>query len=364
MNINLTKKEINKYLLTKEENILIDNIYNEFLTSFAPFINVDELKNNFNYDYYAFFLDKLEIDSSDHDLYKLSKKYELNKFTKLDKNLFLNNIYYKNIKLNKNENKLNDLTLKYNEFNPFECFLYKDIDVKEDEYFKEINNVGYFDSPFKYIELVKGDETWMSVTPHEILTMEDDINKVSGNILVLGLGIGYFTYLASLKENVKSIDVIEFSKDVITLFKNNLLNQFQNKNKINVIYSDALVYLKNNDLTKYDYIYIDLYHQVDDALIFYLKINNLLNYKKCDLSKALFWIEKSILSYIRRALLTLIEENINKVDPKIYLKAKNINDSLINHLYFKLKDININSKEELDALLKEDSLKELILGFK
>ena len=39
MNINLTKKEINKYLLTKEENILIDNIYNEFLTFLLHFLN-------------------------------------------------------------------------------------------------------------------------------------------------------------------------------------------------------------------------------------------------------------------------------------------------------------------------------------
>lgn len=364
MKITLNKKEIYKFLNTKEENILIDNIYNDFLTNFSPFVDKNELISSFNNNYYLYFLDKLEIDPSDHDFYNLAKKYSLDNFILLDENKYSSNEYYKTIKLTENSYKINNLSLNINHFNPYECFLYKDIDVRENNYFQEINNVGYFSKPFKYIELVKNDEVWMSITPHEIETMEDDIKTVKGNILVLGLGLGYFPFMSALKNEVTKIDVIELSKEVISLFKENLYEQFINKEKINVINENALTYLEKSDLNKYNYIYIDLYHTSLDALPIYLKTINILNKKNYDLSKTLFWIEKSILAYIRRILLTLIEETINNFDEKMYLKAKNLNDKLINYLYFSLKDINISNKEELENLLKDKELKKLILNFK
>ncbi len=364
MNIILNKKEIQKYLTTKKENILIDNILNDFFINFSPFINENEFLKTFKSDYYSYFLDKLEIDFADHDFYNLAKKYSLDKFVLLDENKYLSNEYYKRIHLNKNEFKEGDLSLNINSFNPYECFLFKDIDVLNNNYYREINNVGYFNKPFKYIEIVKKDEVWMSITPHEIETMEEDINKVKGNILVLGLGLGYFPFMSSLKKDIPHIDIIELSKEVITLFTKYLFNQFTYKEKIRIIHENALSFLKNNDLNKYDYIYIDLYHTSFDALPLYLKIKNILTYKKYDLNNALFWIEKSILAYIRRILLTLIEEIINKVDPKIYLKAKNLDDKLINYFYFSLKNKTISTKEELDNLLKDEELIKLILNFK
>ena len=364
MKIYLNKREIEKYLNTKEENILIDNILNEYLTNFSPFVDEKELLNNFKGNYYSYFLDKLEIDSSDHDFYNLSKKYSLDKFVLLDENTYLSNEYYKDIKLNKNSFKEGDLSLNINAFNSYECFLYKDIDIIKNNHFREINNIGYFNKPFKYIELVKNDEVWMSITPHEIETMKSDIKKVNGNVLVLGLGLGYFPFMISLKKDIYHIDVVELSKGVISLFKNHLFTQFLEKEKINIINNDALEYLKNNDLNKYDYIYVDLYHTSLDALPLYLQILNILNIKKYNLNKVLFWIEESILAYIRRILLSLIEETINNVDPKIYLKAKTLDDKLINYLYFTLKEKTISNKEELDDLLKNENLKRLILDFR
>ncbi len=373
MIINLDKKVVRKYLDTKESNILISNIYNDYLENFAPFIDKNTFINEYKNDYYSYFLDALEIDSYDQDFKRLAKLYDLSNFDLLDPTEFKENPYYKRIKLDKNKKyKINDLVLSYDFYNPYECFLYKNIEVDSSSFYKEINKMGYFNEAFSFLSIAKNNKTWMSITPHEINSMKEDIIKVKGKILVLGLGLGYFTFMASIKQDITNIDVIELDKDIISLFNNHLFNQFEYKNKINIINDDALSYLTNNDLSSYDYIYIDIYHNSFDALYFYLKINNILENKSFDESKVLFWIDKEIKCYIRRCLLTLIEETIysnnnsnnTKDNDKRYKHYKNIEDKLINYLYFKLKDLTINNIEELNNLLNDESIEKLVIGYK
>ena len=55
----------------------------------------------------------------------------------------------------------------------------------------------------------------MSTIPHEINTMKKDIDIVKNNVLVLGLGIGYFSYLISNKASVKNITILENDEEII-----------------------------------------------------------------------------------------------------------------------------------------------------
>ena len=92
----------------------------------------------------------------------------------------------------------------------------------------------------------------MSLIPHEILTMEKHINAVKGNVLVLGLGMGYFAYMISNKEDVSSITIIENNLNLINFFNHHLLPQFENKQKIKIEFADALTYLgKTNENFEY-----------------------------------------------------------------------------------------------------------------
>ena len=72
----------------------------------------------------------------------------------------------------------------------------------------------------------------MSVTPNEVYTVQPAIDNAKGKVLTLGCGMGYFAYMASLKEEVESITIIELEQDVIDLFENSILPQFENKDKI------------------------------------------------------------------------------------------------------------------------------------
>ena len=79
----------------------------------------------------------------------------------------------------------------------------------------------------------------MELVPHEINSMEIDINKAKGNILVVGLGLGYFAYMTSNKKEVSSVTILEKDKDIIEIFNSCLLDEFENKSKIKIINDDA-----------------------------------------------------------------------------------------------------------------------------
>ena len=55
----------------------------------------------------------------------------------------------------------------------------------------------------------------MLVTPNEVHTMKADIEKAHGKVLTYGLGLGYFPFMTSRKEEVTSVTVVERSSDVI-----------------------------------------------------------------------------------------------------------------------------------------------------
>ncbi len=183
----------------------------------------------------------------------------LNKLNVID---YMNNSYYKNIKLN--NIKYNNWEIKIDKVKPYELFVCDNFKELNDEI---IPQIGYFTKPFYYPTIYKDNRLWMSITPNEINTMKKDISDSFGNVLVLGLGLGYFPYMISLKNNVYNIDVIEIDKSAIDLYNKYIKNQFDSK-KINVINYDAKEYIKKLD-KKYDFIYIDLWHDVSDGIELY-----------------------------------------------------------------------------------------------
>lgn len=356
MKINKKETLIKNFIETKEFNILIANIYNTYLEECRQSIN-EELLNTYRDDenpIYSAFLDVLDIDQDDNEFKNLSKRYHINDIKKLDIKKYQENAYFKNIKINTEH--FDKRTIKYSEYKPYECFLYDELYIEPSSFYKEITKIGYFDKPFKYIEVLENDVTWMSITPHEINTMDDDIKAVTGDILVLGLGLGYFPYMAALKSEVKSITIIEKDKRVIELFTKYILPQF-NTNKIKIIEDDALSYL-NNSKEKYDFVYCDLYHNAIDGLPLYIKVKSFEESMKN--TKFLYWIETSILALLRRYLILIFEENLDGATDKDYIKAKNVEDKIINQIYVQIKNKVFISRKEIEDLLSDKSLKELV----
>lgn len=211
---------------------------------------------------------------------------------RLDVNDYINNPYYQLIKgFNK---KIGKCELKYDYYDPFEGFVFDDFIQYPNG--KLLPQIGYFNKKFKYPAVYENNHLWMSITPNEINTMKKDIDDSFGKVLAYGLGLGYFPFMVSLKENVQSVTIIEKNKEIIKLFMENILPQFPNKDKIRIIEDDAFIFAQNIKNKEYDFIFVDLWHDVSDGLEMYLKMKE---YEKFSIdSEFRYWIEKTIKCYL------------------------------------------------------------------
>jgi len=77
-----------------------------------------------------------------------------------------------------------------------------------------------FNKPVCIPQIVENDgEIWMSLTPMEILTQRPGIRKARGNVLVGGMGMGWFARRCCERKDVKSVTVYEIDADVAQTFR-------------------------------------------------------------------------------------------------------------------------------------------------
>ena len=62
-------------------------------------------------------------------------------------------------------------------------------------------------------------EVWMSLTPHEIESQELGYRYAFGNVVIMGLGMGWIAANAALNPEVTAVTVVERDPDVISLFQ-------------------------------------------------------------------------------------------------------------------------------------------------
>ena len=269
--------------------------------------------------------------------------YFLNNLKKLDASKYLNNPYAKTIA---KEGKLGKYSLKYLSYAPYQLFAYDDI--KLDGY-KENSQIGYFDKKFSYLALTQGNNVWMSLNPNEIETMEPFINKGFGNVLVLGLGMGYVPFMLSLKSEVKSITIVEKDPEVIVIFNKLIYPSFPHKEKIKIIQGDAIEYTKKQKEAGYDYIFADLWHDPEDGLELFVKLKKINDKIDC-------WLNVSMYALLKRCMITLLEEQLNGYQEDAYKFAKTYTDKVVNIYYQKTKNLHLEKDEDIDNLLNENNL--------
>jgi SAM-dependent methyltransferase len=165
----------------------------------------------------------------------------------------------------------------------------------------EIPQLGYFDVEFPFPAILENGIEWMTITPNEVETMREPIAKCRGRVLTLGLGLGYFAFHASEKDEVERVVVVERSRDVIEIFKTYLLPQFPHGDKIEIVETDAFEYMqKEMPRGKFDYVFADLWHDASDGLEMYRKL------KKYEIlapsTEFDYWIEPSLLSLLRHII--------------------------------------------------------------
>ena len=365
MKLTLTKNDLSKVeslINTKYLNIEADEFFSEYLQDNYLAVNkkdVEDLVKTQSMSKNEAFITSLllakDISPEDEEFLKMKKEGYFDNIcfqqaAKYKKNPF-------GLLMKVDERKEGNWHLSYNYYEPYEGFLYNDVYADKNNYYAEINSIGYFEEKVPYLTIIENDEVWMSITPFEINTMQKAIDDAHGNVLTYGLGLGYYTFMALNNPNVDTVTVIEKDAKAIKLFNEEILPKIRLKDKLKIIKADAFSYTKNHfSAGNYNYVFFDIYHSAIDGISSYLKMKKFEDTYKD--TKFVYWIEGSILSLLRRYLVTLIEENLEGFTDQDYQISTNDEEKLINSIYKEMKDITFTSYDEIHNFLSDENLKE------
>lgn len=239
----------------------------------------------------------LQPDADDADR-RLVYDLLLPSVNQLDAAEFEDNDYYRNIRLS--DAACRDVALTTMQYEAYQAFPCGDL------YFE--NNklrapLGFFRTAFRYPAITKGGREWMTVTPNEIRTMQTAVDAARGNVLVYGLGLGYFAYMAAIKDEVETLTVVDVDESVIELFKKHIWPQFPDaaSRKIIVLQQDAFANAEQSHFLRYgrpyDLVFTDLWHDVGDGLPLYRRMRDLQDRYASPGQQFHYWIEPSIKCY-------------------------------------------------------------------
>ena len=293
------------------------------------------------------FTKAFDIDYDLDENREVMDSYILSNLKKLDSKEYLDNEYAKTIKATGRYKKY---ALKNITYEPYQLFAYDDISLEGD---KENSRIGYFDHKFSYLALTEGNNIWMSLNPNEIETMKPFIDAAKGDVLVLGLGMGYVPFMMAMKNDVKSVTIIEKDPEIIGLFNSLIYPSFKNKEKIKIIEDDAINFARKQN--KFNYIFADLWHSPEDGLSLFVQLKRINRSIDC-------WLEVSMYALLRRCMISLIEENTLGYGEENYKFFKTYTDKVINKYYQKTKNLTLNTDEDLNKLLDKDNLLSLLIN--
>jgi hypothetical protein len=214
-------------------------------------------------------------------------------FKKLSVRSFLEDPYYNQIIFPHGVN--GDWAFETRICKPYEAFVYDDPEILPDG--RILPRIGFFDTEYAYPAVLENGREWMTLMPNETNTTKPAIDIAYGKVLTFGLGLGYFTFMASIKHDVESVTVVERSDDVIELFERFILPQFPDPSKIKIVRSDAFDFAENQ-MAKgaYDSVFVDIWHDPSDGCDLYLKMKE---YETLlPKAKFVYWVEDTLKLYI------------------------------------------------------------------
>lgn len=296
---------INKLKNTIDNNNKLLRLYSVYLNEYSEMITkelVQDIVNDCGVDEKTAFVSLLSamlgldtVDNRDDVLFE--REYIAPSVTQLSNEKYLSDPYLVNIKIPRA--RLGSWELTSARYQSYEGLIWNDIQVYKD--LKEIPSLAFFSEPFEFPCVTENGREWMAIKPNEIETMRLPIEKAHGNVVTLGLGMGYFTYMVSEKQDVSSVTVIERDENVIELFKAFIHPQFKNKDKIRIINCDAFDYLDTlNALSSVDYLFADIWHDASDGFPLYLRIKKY--EERLRNIRFEYWIEEMLLSQLRSML--------------------------------------------------------------
>jgi len=241
MKINISSEELRPLKRIRNDNLKILTLYSRYLNECPTAINkelISSLCEDGTDEETAFlsaliYIFDLDEDSA-HDS-EFIRRYLIPSLKIASVGKYLENEYRKLLSgvVVSNE-KWSLKSEKYQSFEAFPCG-----EGVSHRNFVEYPQISFFDEEFEYPSISQNGVEWMSLKPNEIETMRNPIENAFGNVTVFGLGLGYFAFCASVKDDVKSVTVIERDENIIALFSEHILPRFPNKEKVKIVLSDA-----------------------------------------------------------------------------------------------------------------------------
>lgn len=251
----------------------------------------------------------LDMEHNPRDRY-LSTAYLRSGIRQLDPQEYRMNPYYRQIRIP--EVCSGNWKLTFEKYKPYEAFVCGDIRL--DEGLKEIPQIGFFDSEFSFPVVMEGEQEWMAIKPNEIETMRQPIDRAAGRVVTFGLGMGYYAFMVSEKPEVKTLTIVERDENVIALFREYILPQFPQKDKIDIIRQDAFEFVAERMAgAGYDHAFVDLWHDVSDGYPLYRQMRTL--EKNSPDTFFSYWIEDSLLSHLRWELFHRMRDLLSAAAP-------------------------------------------------
>lgn len=217
-------------------------------------------------------------------LYSCTKKFDAKEFYS---NSYISTVKYESV-------KCGNLFLTYGKYEKGEIFQYDMPDFSERLI---VPKIGFFDSEVIFPTIYEENMPWMSVCPSETATIDPFVARAHGNVLVLGLGLGYYPFRIADLQNVDKIVIVEINEGIIDLFKKNIFPFFPCKEKFIFVCDDAIKYLSKLKGREFDFCFADIWEGVADGLPLYKKIKE----QETRLKKVEFcyWIEPQLKAFER-----------------------------------------------------------------
>lgn len=235
----------------------------------------------------------LDVESNSRDRYMVTA-YLHSGIRQLSPQEYRMNPYYRQIRIP--EAHLGNWKLTVEKYKPYEAFVCDDIRL--DEEFREIPQIGFFDTEFSFPAVMENGREWMAIKPNEIETMRLPIARATGKVVAFGLGMGYYAFMVSEKPEVKKLTIVERDENVIALFREYILPQFPQKDKIDIVRQDAFEFVANHMAgSGYEHAFVDLWHDVSDGYPLYKRMKALEKNSPDTLFS--YWIEDALLSHLR-----------------------------------------------------------------
>jgi hypothetical protein len=185
--------------------------------------------------------------------------------------------------------------------------------------FTEIPPLGFFKEEFEFPAVLEDGNEWMTLTPVDLDTSDEAIEKAHGRVVTFGLGLGYYTYMVSEKAEVESVTVVEKNPDVIALFNEYVLPQFARPEKVRIVNADAFEYVEREmPEEKFDVAFVDTWRDASDGAPMYERMKKLESLSPD--TEFIYWIENFLISRLRAIRFAEIEKKLDSGEDMSYLE--------------------------------------------